>query len=412
PEGQPEALQRLVELILSVAGGHVDGAVDVNPVPYERPVIALRPERAEKVLGVALTPDEIANLLRPLGFDVKRKSQPVRVAVPGYRYDVTEEVDLIEEIARRRGYGSFAEELLPFRPTSVPEDPSVAVERRLRDLFVRWGFLESRTVGFAPESDGSVPLLNPLSQEEGPLRTSLAWSLLRRVEHNFARGVRDVRLFEVGPVFRRAAEEGALPSEERRVAAVFSGARAPAHWSGPAGAFDLFDLKGLMEELAAEYPAGEVRPNPSGDGFELSVDGNGVGNGRIAAASEVDAPAWADAVLVLEARLPTAAVDRRAIAYRPLPTQPASERDLALLAPYAVLATELEETIRSAAGELLEAVFPFDLYEGKGLPEGTRSVAWRLRFRAADRTLTDAEVDASVDRALRALEERHGVRRR
>ena len=91
---------------------------------------------------------------------------------------------------------------------------------------------------------------------------------------------------------------------------------------------------------------------------------------------------------------------------------PGSERDLALLVPTALAAGEVGRTIRESAGELLEDVFPFDLYEGKGIPEGTRSVAFRLRFRAADRTLTDAEVDAAVSRVLAALEERHGVRRR
>jgi phenylalanyl-tRNA synthetase beta chain len=120
PEGQPEALQRVVELILAIAGGEVGAAVDVDPVPFERPVIALRPERVERVLGLELTPDELTALLQPLGFEVKRRSSPLRVAVPGYRYDVRSEIDLIEEVARRRGYGSFPEELAPFRPTQVP----------------------------------------------------------------------------------------------------------------------------------------------------------------------------------------------------------------------------------------------------------------------------------------------------
>ncbi|HEV2145836.1 MAG TPA: hypothetical protein VGR37_00310, partial [Longimicrobiaceae bacterium] len=121
--------------------------------------------------------------------------------------------------------------------------------------------------------------------------------------------------------------------------------------------------------------------------------------------------AWAGDVWVLEARLP---VGRGAEGdtYRALPEQPASERDLALLVPRATAAAEVEAAIRGAAGPLLEAVGPFDLYEGKGIPEGTRSIAFRLRFRAPDRTLTDAEVDGAVASVLAALEERLGVRRR
>ena len=114
----------------------------------------------------------------------------------------------------------------------------------------------------------------------------------------------------------------------------------------------------------------------------------------------------------LELRLPPQPLDRRAVRYVPLPTQPASERDLALLVPHGVTAEQVGATLVDAASALLEGLAPFDLYEGKGLPEGTRSVAWRLRFRAADRTLTDAEVDGEVERVLRALEDRHGVRRR
>ncbi|HEX8695045.1 MAG TPA: phenylalanine--tRNA ligase subunit beta [Longimicrobium sp.] len=409
PEGQPEAMQRLVELILAVAGGRVVAAVDIDPLPWERPAIALRPERVERVLGLELTPDEIARLLRPLGFDVKRRSQPVRVAVPGYRSDVRTEIDLIEEIARLRGYDSFPEELLPFRPTSVPEDPQVEVERGLRAVFTGWGCREARTLPFAPGSEGAARVLNPLSQEDAYLRTSLAWSLLRRVEHNFARGVRDVRLFEFGPVFR-ATGEGRRPHEERRVAAALSGARAPLHWSGAAGAYDLYDLKGLLEEVAEHYPGGRVEAAEGG--FALLADGKLAGRGWQAAEGEVDAPAWAAPVLLLEALLPAAAVGRRGIRYQPLPVHPGSERDLALLVPYSVSAAELEATIREAAGPLLEGVLPFDLYEGKGLEEGVRSLAWRLRFRAPERTLTDREVDAAVDRVLQALEERHGVRRR
>lgn len=412
PEGQPEALQRVVELILATAGGQVAAAIDVDPKPFDRPVVAVRPERVGRILGSPVEAEEIRQLLEPLGFEV-RKSQPVRVTVPGYRHDVRTEIDVVEEIARRRGYGSFPDALAPFRPSAVPEDPSVAVERRVRDVFVRWGFLEARTLAFTTETPGAVRILNPLSQEDAFLRTSLAQTLVRRVEHNFAHGVRDVRLFEIATVFRAAAD-GGHAREERRVAAAFSGLRAPLHWSGSPGAYDVYDLKALLEELAREYPsatvrAGEVAGTP---GLVLATDAGEIGWAWEARDGEVDAPAWAASVLLLEAVLPAAAADRRAIRYRPLPAHPGSERDLALLVPFAVTARELEETIRSAAGALLQATHPFDLYEGKGLPEGTRSLAWRLAFRAPDRTLTDPEVDQAIDRVLKALEERHGVRRR
>jgi phenylalanyl-tRNA synthetase beta chain len=407
PEGQPDALERLVEVVLAVAGGELSGALDLRRRPWERHVIALRPERLERLLGVALSNQEVAGLLEPIGFSV-RTTSPMRVTVPGFRVDVVEEIDLIEEIARRRGYDSFADELLPFRPSAVPQDPSVEVERRLRDVLVRWGALEARTIAFSPETPGAVPVLNPLSAEEAFLRREMLPGLLRRVEHNWAHGVRDIRLWEIGTVFQ--AVDAVLPAEERRLAVALSGARAPRHWSGDPGVFEAWELKALMEELARELPGGRLEVD--GDGFRLVGDQGDHGRGGPVASDRLDAPAWASPVLALELRLPAAAVDRRATRYAPLPQQPATERDLALLTPHALSAREIESLIRETAGPLLEDTRPFDLYEGKGLPEGTRSVAWRLRFRAADRTLTDAEVDAAVEGVLKALEERHGVRRR
>jgi phenylalanyl-tRNA synthetase beta chain len=406
PEGQPVALQRVVELIVAVAGGEAAEAVDLNPHPWERRAIALRPERVKRVLGTSVQPPEIKTLLEEIGFEVNA-SWPLRVLVPGFRGDVEEEIDLIEEIARRRGYDSFPDELAPFRPSTVPEAPVVEVERRFAERFAAWGFLEARTTGFVPESAGEVRVLNPLSAEEGFLRSALVPGLLRRVEHNFAHGVRDVRLFEIGSAFS-VGPDGGMPREERRIAAAFSGARAPRHWTGEAGAYEVWDLKGMLEELVREYP--DARVDVLGAGFTVVGPDGSLGTGG--PGEGVDAPAWAAPVWTLELRLPASAVDRRSIRYAPLPTQPPSERDLALLVPHAVSADQVGATIVDAATALLEGLAPFDLYEGKGLPEGTRSVAWRLRFRAADRTLTDAEVDAEVERVLRALEERHGVRRR
>jgi phenylalanyl-tRNA synthetase beta chain len=408
PEGQPAALRRVVELVLTVAGGEAVGAVDLVPHRYERRAIGLREERVRQVLGVEVPPDEVRGLLEPIGFEVNVRPRPMRVLVPGFRPDVVEEIDLIEELARRRGYGSFPEEIAPHRPSTVPEDPSVAVEARIRSLFVRWGFMEARTVPFAPESAGAVAVLNSLSAEESFLRSALVPGLLRRVEHNLAHGVRDVRLFEIGAAFLAPVGGGA--GEERRVAVAFTGASRPPHWSGAAPEWDLWDLKGLLEELAGEYPDGRV--DAAEGRLTLFAGGDEIGTARQAEEAEVDAPAWAGPTFVLEVRLPPVPVERRSIQYRPLPVHPGSERDLALLVPAALTAGEVGRTIRESAGELLEDVFPFDLYEGKGIAEGTRSVAFRLRFRAADHTLTDAEVDSAVGRVLAALEERHGVRRR
>ena len=126
----------------------------------------------------------------------------------------------------------------------------------------------------------------------------------------------------------------------------------------------------------------------------------------------IDAPAWAGEIFGVEFLLPATGIQRARTQFRSLPQYPAIEQDMALLLPEALASDVVVQTIRSVGGQLLESVEPFDLYRGKGIPEGTRSIAYRLRFRAADRTLTDAEVDAVVKRVLGKLREEHGVERR
>jgi phenylalanyl-tRNA synthetase beta chain len=420
PSGLPRALQRVVELILAVAGGAVAGsAVDVLPAPFEPRSIALRPERVAKLLGVEIAPEEIRALLEPIGFRIAEgEDATLRVVVPGWRPDVTREIDLIEEIARRRGYDSFPEALAAFRPSAVPEDPMFAVQRRVHEIFGRWCFFEARSASFAPTAPERVPLLDPLSSEESHLRDSLVPGLVRRVQHNWARGARDVRLYDIGTVFL-PSQDGGVPREEVRVAAAFTGARRPPHGGGDAGAYDVWDLKGLLAEVTAELGLGEVAPGEAAVLVPLTVAGErlavgdcaGQGGGGRITDPVADAPAWAEPLWVLELRLPDA-LPGEPVLYRALPEHPAVERDLALLVPDLVSAAAVAESVRSAAGELLEHAFPFDLYTGAGVPEGVHSLAWRLRFRAPGRTLTDAEVDAAIARVLGALEEAHGVRRR
>jgi phenylalanyl-tRNA synthetase beta chain len=283
----------------------------------------------------------------------------------------------------------------------------------------RWGLLEARTAAFAPAAEGRVPLLNPLSSEESHLRDRLLPGLLRRVEHNWAHGVRDVRLYEIGTVFWPAGN-GEMPQEEIRLALVLTGRSQPPHWSLESRPWDIYDLKGLASELAWVLSGGAPEVQRQGDDPLMEAtgalvakgpDGSLLGSaGRIASA-ELDAPAWSEPVYGLEFRLRERR-ESQGRRYRALPAFPGSERDLALLLPAGVEAGRVEQVIAAAAGDLLERVWPFDLYQGKGIPEGTRSVAWRLAFRSPIRTLTDEEIESAVGRVLRSLEEELDVRRR
>jgi phenylalanyl-tRNA synthetase beta chain len=232
------ALRRCVEIIVATAGGTAARNVHaVGPALPPAKRVRVRPKRVSQVLGIELSAERIATLLGAIGFPAERSADALTVTVPGYRSrDVLREDDLVEEVARRHGYDEVPEEIRPYRPSVVPSDPLFAVEDHVRELLAGAGFLESRTAALAPESEGDVALLLPLSAAENRLRRSIVRGLLRRVEHNFARGARDVRLFEIGTAFRKGREDSP-PVEDTRVAGVMTGARAPLHWPGEAGDF-------------------------------------------------------------------------------------------------------------------------------------------------------------------------------
>jgi phenylalanyl-tRNA synthetase beta chain len=421
PEGMRLAVERAVAVILATAGGEVDGPVlDANPVTFEPRVVPLRLVRIEHVLGVGLDADTVRGYLKPLGFVQDREEEDtLHMRVPGYRsYDVTREIDLIEEVARTHGYDAFPEVLGPYRPGNVPDHPMFRLEDELRRALAARGLLEAQTPAFVPEGEGDVHVANPLNTREPFMRRAVLPSLLRRVEYNLARGNRDVRLFEIATSFR-SAEAGQPPKEETHLAAVLTGRRTPPHWSSPEEPMAVWDLKGLLEAVAERaYPgAGRVEPAAADDaafsreaGFVVrDAAGEVVGRGGRVEAGAVDAPVWADDVWGLEITLPDGSPPAPTPVYERLPQFPAADRDLAVLVPDEVPVARVLEVAEASGGPLLEAAWLFDHYRGEGVPDGHRSVAFGLRFRAADRTLKDEEADRGVSAIVMRLKEELGV---
>ena len=432
--GMPDALRRAVEVITAVAGGTLsDAPLDLWPEPEQPRAVFLRPARVSHLLGVDVPRAEVEKLLTAVGFVTLPKDDRMAVQVPGWRPDVTREVDLIEEVARLRGYDSFPDELRAFRPGTVPDAPVEQAKDRVRAVLAQAGFFEARTLSLGP-ADGphAVAVTNPLSAEDAHLRTALLPALKRRVEANWAERNRDVRLFEVGTVFQKpgagsrepsaprrgetgsspeaAAPGSRLPDEWVSVAAVLTGARFPAHWTGAkVPDMDIWDLKHHFElAVSASHPEARVRPRGQEDGWEaVGGDGSVVGTASVL---EADAPDWAAPLLGFEVRL--SAGTGEAVQYRPLPTTPGVEQDVALVLPAGVSAEAVEAVIRTHAGPLLAGLSLFDEYRGKELAAGTRSVAWHCVFRDPARTLRAEEAEQSLGAALAALEGELGVKRR
>ncbi len=432
----PRALERVAHLIVLLAGGAIDGApVDLAYVRPASRTIELRTSRVAKLLGEAVPADEIEALLRSIGFDADRKGDDFAVTVPTWRLDVAAEVDLIEEVARLRGYDSFPTEIRPFRPGNVGDDPQWVTSKRLRELLVGMGMLEVRPMPFVSGGEGFARVGNPLAENEAYLRREVLDTLARRAEYNLARMHRDIRIFEIGSVFTPRAQ--ALPSEELRVALLVMGRRQPAHFTDPKSAdFDAWarygewDAKGLAELIAADaYPSAAVATRPSeteGALWDVLADERVIGTVRRVA---LDAPVWAAPAFGVELSL--GAIDsadvapRGESAYRPfarpvpsvtryqaVPSTPASELDLALLVPDDVRAEQIEANIRKTAGRLLEKLELFDRYVGQGVEPGHRSLAWRLTFRHAERTLREKEIEARRSEILKALADELNVRQR
>src|SRR5712691_10767800 len=274
--GMPDALERAIELIVAVAGGELhEPPLDLWPEPAQERTIFLRPERVSSLLGVPFERAEIERLLSSVGYVVAPKDDRLAVQVPGWRPDVTRDVDLVEEVARLRGYDAFPDELRPYRPGTVPDAPVERAKSQVREQLARAGFFEARTVPLGPpDGPDAVAVVNPISSEETHLRTRLLPGLVRRVEHNWANRNRDIRLFEIGTAFRSQAGQTAgeeageggkgkrLPEERIRIAAVLTGARHPPHWREGAKVpdMDLWDLKHHFElAVGLACPAARVQ---------------------------------------------------------------------------------------------------------------------------------------------------------
>lgn len=403
--GAVDAFRRAIRLLVGVAGGTLDGTtVDCFPAPTHAPRIFLRPARIRQVLGIDLKWTEIERCLVAIGATVVSKPEDGRIAVdvPGWRPDITSEIDLVEEVARIHGYDNIPTELRPFRPAARRDDAAWTMMEQLRIGAASLGLSEVMTLPMVTTTSDRAPrILNPLSADHGWLRDAIMPALVRQVEANFHAMTRNVRLFEIGTVFRRAAA-GERPVEATAVAFAVTGARHPAHWSRASEEtdWDEWDARWLFERLLAlAHPSAVVQVG-AGRWDAVGTDGATVG---WCGPLDADTPPWAGPVFGGE--IATDPSTRTAVRFQPLPHHPAVTRDLALLLGADRRSTDVLALLAQRGARLaLEHSTVVDEYRGQGLPDGKRSVAFRLTFRATDRTLTDKEVDQSTARLVQMLE--------
>jgi phenylalanyl-tRNA synthetase beta chain len=425
PNGVAEHAERAMELFAEVAEAKVAGeAVDEYPQPVERVRIHVRTSKVNGVLGTEVRDTEILDALRPLGIEVDGGGDDITAVAPTFRPDLEREIDIVEEVARRIGFASIG------RTVARPSDQVGALTQRQRerrvaaDALVGAGLSEAVTIPLVAPADlerGGAPLdrlveaANPLRAEESVLRTRILPGLLRAVAHNHAHGLTDVGLFEVGRVFLAPRGEGALlPEEPTHLAAALAGTvrRRPVEDDRPVDPVDALDaLHEVFDALEIADGKTEAAARPGFDparAVAVLVDGQEIGvvgelDPGLLVALELTPPVVGfelDLDRLLDGR-------RRDRMFRPPSPYPPSTIDLAFVVDDDVAAGDVAETLRRAAGDVLEEVRLFDVFLSDALGAGRKSLAFALRFRAPDRTLTDDEVGEIRRRCVDAAAREH-----
>jgi phenylalanyl-tRNA synthetase beta chain len=423
------ALNRAASLVAELAGGTLlKGVIDVYPKKIKEQLVTLRPARANAVIGIDEPAASMVRSLRLLGLrPVKQTRQLVTFAVPTFRVDLEREIDLIEEIARVYGYDNIEDKtrtsvdfVQPF-PKRAAADPvrSRCIEAGLREVITNSMHDEQRArlTGAEP-----VSILNPQNQEMGFLRTSLIPGMLDVVVRNINFKTRDLRLFEIGHVFRKDATDAPKLVEdfweEERVAILLTGAGALAYWGEKERPTDLFDLKGVVEGLLEAIALDKCRvfsyPTASGltdSTLAIEIAGSYVGYAGKVCSSVLKFFGIEQDVFVAEIAL-SGLPGRGAAKYRSLPKFHPVRRDVAFEVTLQTTVGSVAEVIRKTAGELLARVEVFDVYQGPNVPEGTKSIAFALELMSREKVLTEAEIDAVVQRVVGEVEKDCGAKLR
>ncbi len=388
--------------------------------------MTLRHDRLSAVLGTYVPAPEAHEILERLGFSRRAAHAGADVwEAPSFRPDIAREVDLIEEIGRVRGYENIPTALPAIR-ASRDAGPRQALARRAREAAVGCGLSEAITYAFVSPADleavgappATVTLRNPLRDDQAVMRTSLLPGLLRSLSHAERHGQRDAKIFTVGALFLPAGEDG-LPEERAALTAVVLGDRAS--WLSKPQSTDVWDAKGIAEalvfrllrrEVAIGVPSEAERPrvlHPRGAAW-IEAGGVRVGSFGLLHPDVADAFEIAGPAVVVD--LDLAAIEAAGaprLRFSALPRFPSSTRDLAVVVAADVAAGEVERAVREVAGDLAEQVVLFDRFVGGAVPANHASLAVHVVYRAADRTLTDAEVDARHAQVLSAVEKRFGA---
>ena len=423
-----KALDRAAQLLQEMGACTVcEGIVDVYPNPKQANYVTFTPEQINNHLGTNIAKDVMLNIITSVGFDVtKDENDEITVKVPSWRNDVTCMADISEEIARLHGFDKIK--------STLPNGVSMQGTQSAKQTFIdkvkaslsSQGLYE--TISFALTNEETfnklnipqdsplrkaVPIMNPLSDEYPLVRTTLLSSIFDNLARNLARKNDDVALFEVGSVFfPKALPVTELPDEVVKIAGAITGRRNAQGWNQANDMVDFYDAKGIIEELLANLRVTRYTVE-AGTHYAMHPGKTALfkkGRDVIATVGEVH-PAVLSAygitkpVYIFELDATTVMkYMAKDLKYKALPKYPATSRDLAMLVDVDVNAADIEKAMTKAAGQNLTQITLFDVYTGKQVEEGKKSLAFSLTFQSNDKTLTDAEIDLAIEKIVAKLQ--------
>lgn len=416
PEGVLRAVDRAAQLMQQVGGGRIArGRIDAYPNPVRIPELKLRVERTNRFLGTQLKASQMADALRSIEMTVEETDGGVlRVVPPSFRSDITREVDLTEEVVRLVGYDDVPVTSPRAEVSSEPLDPHQRSRGEVKAILQGCGFFEIltysfvspdaiRALGFSQDDERLqfVSIMNPLSEDQSVMRTTLVPGLLQTARHNFGHKNEDLRIFELSKVFLPGAGEP-LPREPHHIALLMAGRRMPSALYGNEEEVDFTDIKGAVEAVLEPFYLQDI--SFRAEELPSYMDGQQaasvyVSGSRIGALGRLD-PQVAErfdlkrTIYLFEGDFDKIFTLRQPHPlFRSLPKFPAVARDMAIVLDEGIAAQEAMDIIRKQQEPLLEHVEVFDIYRNPQLGSGKKSIGYRLVYRAPDRSLTDEEVN-------------------
>ncbi|MBN2718324.1 MAG: phenylalanine--tRNA ligase subunit beta, partial [Deltaproteobacteria bacterium] len=416
PNHEPAVLAAANAMVCELAGGAaLKGIVDCYPTPVKPIEVLFRPARYSQIMGHTVASDEMVRLLEGLGARVTPDGDNYLVAIPTHRPDMEREIDLIEEVARLSGMNQI-EAKLPQIQCQIPQRAGFENSKRAKEVLSSMGLMESITYSFVPKQmlvslgrgEKAMEVANPLNAQRATMRTTLFAGLLENLKRTRSRYMDSFAQFEVAKTYHPEGET--LPSEVVRVAAVLDG-EAVCWVNEPGRRYDFFDAKGIVsrfcEQMTGQAPVFTIKEDdPSMHPkrcLDVAVNGGSVGVMGELHPAVLKSLKLARGAVGFELDLALLCAGKKTSVAVPLSEFPPMARDVAVVAEETQDVGPVLDAFAAAGGELVTGVRLFDVYRGRHLPAGKKSIAFAVQYRSVDKTLTDREVDVVHQKAVGAI---------